>query len=347
LRSRLKRNKEIVPPEQISALNKAIAEEQKIYDDGGAAVYHSTQPDYYGHSYIRTKQHDFVLDILGMPIAPSKFLLLRDHICGRTDIEAEKKKREEYLARGISYESFEGDFNVLHSKNLLSCSIGLGDISPGDSSLSFWLSKSNIALPLNLKLSIGSKSQLTPHIYSLKEKLQKALHEFDESTKTGVLLQIAFKNKKMIDKIMYPSGPGGYKTPYQRSWWRKLANKSGWAWGKKLARDTDIFLAKASNVFDALMQKPSEFEYEYIDSFQVRVVLTADKMLNASDSEIRHSVEMNAYTDNQDALDKFHTQVDAVFARAKEDYVAHFKTLPLAERLLIKQSLFYKRAVRI
>jgi hypothetical protein len=310
---------DILSPGQLSALNKAMAEEQKIYDNGGATVYHSTQPDTYGHSYIHNKRHDFVLDILGTPVMPSKFLLLRDPICDRTDIESEKQKREEYLSQGIS-----DDWS--YRKDLLSCNLSLGNTTPGEASLDFWLDNHNVNR-LSLDLGIGSKSQLIPRIYSLKEKVQKALQDFKQTTKTGVLLQIAFKNKKMIDDIMYHAKPFGFKKYYKI--------------GEQKSK-----LEKPTNILDTMMQKPSEFSRDDIQEEQVRVVLTADKMLNATDPEIRHNVTINAYTDNQKALNKFHTQVDAAFARAKEDYVARQKTLPLSEQLWLKPNLFYKRAAK-
>jgi hypothetical protein len=298
---------------ELLALDNAMANEQKIYDNGGAAVHHSIQPDIYGHDYIQTKKHDFVLDILGTPVVPSKFLLLRDPICDRTDIESEKQKREEYLSQGVS-----DDWS--HRKDLLACSISLGNTTPGESSLDFWLDQYNVRRPTMI-LGVGSKSQLIPRVNSLKEKLKTALQNFKKSTKTGVLLQLAFKDKKMVDDIMYHAKPFGGKKYYSK-------------------------LKKPTDVFGAMMQKPSEFSRDDIQEEQVRVILTADKMLNATDPKIRHSVAMHAYTDNQPALDEFHTEVDAAFARAKEDYVARQKTLPLSEQLWLKPNLFYKRAAK-
>lgn len=320
----------VLSPEQLNVLNKAMEKEQEVYDKGGAVMHHSTKPAYYAHSYIRTKEHDFILDVLGTPVAPSKSLLLRDSVC-RTDIEAEKEKRKEYLARGIP--SHNKDW--YHKENLLSCNVGLvgnsiTEYDTGESTLYFWLKKQNVN---PVYLDIGSESQTITGQNLLRDNLEKALDEFDSATKSGVLLQLAFKNKKKLDKIAYSARPFGYKQEY-----KVTKNKDGFTRVNKIEKPTDII--------DAMMQQPSGFEPSHkIDTPQMRVVLTADKLLDAANPEVRKSVEINAYTENQETLDKFHTQVDTIFARAKEDYLARYRAMSLPQKFWhkLKLNLFHKR----
>lgn len=321
----------IFTPEQISALNKATDEEQRIYDNGGVAVYHSTQPEHWGTSYIRSKDADFILDITGTPVAPSKMLLLRDTIC-RTNIEAEKATRKKYLKHGVPRP--EVDMEKHHTANLLSCNIGVAGNSlegVSSSSLEYWLKKKNANLPaIDLEKTLESHNLIDEK--TVKEKLQNALDEFKLSTTTGVLLQLAFKNKKMVDDIMYSSQPFGYTQEYE--------------FGEKEPRRK---LAKPTTIIDAIMRQPSAFEKNkyQINTPQMRVVLTADQLLDATNPEIRKNVEINAYVDNENAMNEFRTRVDAIFANAKEDYLARYHAMSLPRKLLhrLRLNMFYKRTL--
>ncbi len=322
-------NARIFTPEQIRALNKVTDEEQRIYDNGGVAVYHSTQPEHWGASYIRSKDADFILDITGTPVAPSKMLLLRDTIC-RADLKAEKATRKKYLKHGVPRP--EVDMEKHHAANLLSCNIGVAGNSlegASSSSLEYWLKKKNANLPaVDLEKTLESRNLIGEK--TVKEKLQNALDEFKLSTTTGVLLQLVFKNKKKVDDIMYSSQPFGYKQEYE--------------FGEKEPR---LKLAKPTTIIDTIMQQPSAFEKNkyQINTPQMRVVLTADQLLDATNPEIRKNVEINAYVDNENAMNEFRTRVDAIFASAKEDYLARYHAMSLPRKLLhrLRLNMFYKR----
>lgn len=52
----------ILKPEQKQALNEAMAEEQKVYERGGAVMYHSTKPNFTpNHIYAANYKRPFLI----------------------------------------------------------------------------------------------------------------------------------------------------------------------------------------------------------------------------------------------------------------------------------------------
>ena len=82
-----------------------------------------------------------------------------------------------------------------------------------------------------------------------------------------------------------------------------------------------------------------------INTPQIRVVLTADQLLDATNPEVRKNVEINAYADNENAMNEFRTRVDAIFASTKEDYLARYHAMSLPRKLLhrLRLNMFYTR----
>jgi hypothetical protein len=298
---------------QRQALNKAMAKDQKIHKKGGVAVYHSTNPYAYGQSYIRTKEQDLILELQGTPVLPSKWLAFRD-IDQHQDRSREKAIRKDYLAIGTV-----NDEIPRNSEYLMACSVGLPATGEKESSLYFWLQNTNMQRRVFPPMQFSGQYGST--LDSVADELNKEVSALRRSTGTGILLQVAFKDKNKLDKLMYSSAGFGLKNRYHV--------------GEK---ESKRILEKPKEVIETMMHKPSEFRTDDLQSNapQTRIVLTGDQLLDPTNPKIRKNVEVNAYTDNQEALDAFHTKVDAVFERvkerAKEDYKARYSAMNLPQK---------------
>lgn len=189
----------------------------------------------------------------------------------RLDVEEEKEMRKRYLKRGLP-RSEGRDEQPRHSKRLMSSNIGL----PGntitwpyegeESSLNFWLTKSNIVEKsdqVRLENPYTHDLQfMTDNEEGLRWRLQNALYKFDESIGTGVLMQLVFKDKNKIDKLAYSARPAGRKFVF----WPRGAER---------------LIEKPTELIDTMARQPSLFgEDNPIDATQTRVVLTTDKLLD-------------------------------------------------------------------
>ena len=63
------------------------------------------------------------------------------------------------------------------------------------------------------------------------------------------------------------------------------------------------------------------YDFTAIDSQQIRVILTHDKLLDVANPEIYNNFEVHAYSTNQQALEEFHHEIDAIMAQIKADYL--------------------------
>jgi len=311
----------VFTPKELSELNRVMTEDEKIHAKGGATVYHSTVPFAYGQSYIRTKAEDMVRELQGQPVAPSKWLMLRNW---RDNFSTEKGKRQQYLATGLmGIDTGNAYDEAPHiAADMISCSTGLPYIGRMESALYFWKqkgsSKKHVLPPLHISGQYG------PELENISYELYDEIEKLDNAINTGILLQAAVKDKRLLDKLMYPSRGYGYK-------WKPEIG----------AGESKRTLETSQEVFETMMHKPSALETDtwhspQLGGPQTRTVLTGDFMLDPTNPKVRANVAFNAYADNQEALDKFHTKIDAYFAqqknRIKTDYQIRYNKMNLPQK---------------
>lgn len=310
----------VLTPQQLKVLNDVMAKEKQVYDADGLTVYHSTQPHHYAHSYVRTKVAELVSELQGNPVAPNKMLLLRDTSSCKSTPEGQKKLRKDWISK-------QGGMDEKHADYLLSCNIGVAGSTAipmrqegtFSSTIRFWLQKYNVKSIYNrpVRFKLDDKDVAD----SIKGDLNDAISQYANTTKTGTLLQLIFKDKALANKVMYNAYPGGMKREYA---------------GKNVQETISALSEKPSTLEKSLATSPtyeSEIpEYNRLENLQTRIALTTDKLLDASNPKVRKSFEVVPYTENPQALDEFHKKVDSAIDQARRNYLGEYRAMTLPQK---------------
>ena len=193
-----------------------------------------------------------------------------------------------------------------HQKHLLSCNWALtGNLTnDGSCTLRYVAKKKNITdITINID-NIFKQYYFTLQANKYKSKIKKASQKFITSNKHGILLQLIFKDPKLAQKTIYMSASRGYHRNH-------FVNNSNC---------TKSLINNLRNIIKTHKQKLI-YDFTAIDSQQIRVILTHDKLLDVANPEIYNNFEVHAYSTNQQALDEFHHEIDAIMAQIKADYL--------------------------
>lgn len=340
---------DVFKPEQLIALNNAMAKEKQVYDAGGLTVYHSTQPEYYAHAYVRTKVAELLSELYGTPVAPSNMLLLRDPEVYGLELQKAKKRRKELLLGIVP------DFAT--SDHVISANIGIAGNTaeplPGEgllsSTMKYWLQKFNWMHNKSLKLELGKN---TPD--NVRKELDDAINQYAQKNQTGTLLQLVFKSKRLAKKVMYVSGALGLKRDFKKNDIVKTVralSERPIKLEKKLKEEIDSVRSYFQEIDSVRSYDKEVFkEVERLESLQARVIFTSDMLLDPTNAKVRKNFEVVPYTDNPQALDEFHKKVDIAIDKVRRNYIAEYRAMTLPQkfwhrlnRMLNKQQGYWQK----
>jgi hypothetical protein len=118
-------------------------------------------------------------------------------------------------------------------------------------------------------------------------KMQEMLNKSSIKSTGGIVLQCIF-DKNLFDKTVYAALPRG----------------------KKRGNSSEII---------ENMPSIEKLDDKTLIDLQFRVILTDDFLLNPSNLDIRKGFKVNAYAQDQKALEEFHRKVDEFFEGIKKD----------------------------
>jgi hypothetical protein len=280
-------------------IDEIIKKEKEFFDAGYTVLYHSTQPIYYGLHYIDTQCAILNKKLVENQEFSAKIpLLLRQRDISKG--KEEKTLREQFIAKGSTDDIRDREF-------LLSCNpaitSNLGNY--GSCTLDYWDSKINMIAIKTGEVSnimqefIAKYDVLGFYVNSYKKELLKHVHALNEQLKSGVLLQVVFKDPSLVEKCAYVSFPGGKK------------------------RTACLPEGQTSNV-EKIMQAYSKevpaLTSTDINQIQYRIVLTSDKLLDVFNKEIYENFEVHAYANPQSALEEFHKEINNIMQKIEQDF---------------------------
>jgi len=309
------------PNVDITLLDNIMVQEKKFTDAGYHVLYHSTQPLYYAMHYLDTaisrlhrqlteniSVHKQIPLILRQGTSPES---IAEHEAARKRLLAEGPSGED-LPRG----SGRGDMGP-DRKYLLACNVALtGNVErPGECTLDYWAQgRSIIEADQSEILSETIPNILTNHteILAIKHQrqIQDAVSRLNNALKTGVLLQLVFKNPTLFKETTYSARPWGFKHA------AVIHGPSAPSTHGPLIRETHDIL-EIMNLFKSSEQKITT---DSIDTLQFRVVLTADKLLDVFNKEIYENFEIHAYANPQKVLEEFHQEIQRIMQQIEQDF---------------------------
>ncbi len=276
-------------------------------------AYHATQSSFYAIHYIDTALRRLEQKLFCNNIIPKTIIKLRQPLKEKDNLaqhkpaylERQSKKRHRYVKHGII---LGDDAQKHHRKYLLSCNWALTGnmLRPSSSTISYFAQNFNKYCPSFNYDCICEQYIISHNAKKSIPQLQQSVAHFVQQTNHGILLQLLFKDKNLFRDTTYLSAPGGQK--YQpENLKRKIFGS---------IESPDVFLNK-------ITQKNISLPYQFapLDYQQLRVILTHDKLLDVANPEIYNNFEVHAYSTNQQALDEFHHEVDAIMAQIKADYL--------------------------
>jgi hypothetical protein len=299
-----------IDPDQVDRI---MAEEKKFFEMGFHILYHSTQAMYYALHYIDTQLallHKRLIESKSVPKnIPLRLrqtnnipLLLRQTAEGK-HVESEKIQQQ-FLKKGS-----ESDHSDRHF--LLSCNPALtGNFSRygGECTLDYWDKKLNIHgfhmgnLEKKLNEIVEQYDDLVPYIDVFKDRINESVRRLDANLKTGVLLQLVFKDPILAQESIYVSKPWGRKR------WVSMADR---------ATNNVLDIMKAYSAPE-LSLKESD-----INEIQYRVVLTDSLLLDVFNKNIYENFEIHAYANPQIALESFHQKIKLIMKQIEYAFMEH------------------------
>jgi hypothetical protein len=151
-----------------------------------------------------------------------------------------------------------------------------------------------------------------------QEEINAVVSQLNKDLKTGVLLQLVFKNPTLFKETVYTAGPLGFKRAAEVFDEEASDNQSSTRPSRSVEDALEIM-----NLFKSPEQKITT---DSIDKLQFRVVLTADKLLDVFNKEIYENFEIHAYANPQEALEKFHQGIQSIMKKIERD-VENFSTI--------------------
>jgi hypothetical protein len=285
----------------ITQIDEIIKKEKEFFDSGYTVLYHATEPEYYGLHYIDTQCAILNKKLVETKIFQARLpLILRQKklIYGE---EIEKVTRERLIEKGSPSDWEEREF-------LLSCSPAImSNLNDnGECTLSIWERKENHIHPMDADQLRKAFYQFSARYNILGFYTNTYIQEFEQSVKklninlkTGILLQLIFKDPRLVEECVYTSVPFGRK--------RNVC----------LQNDQTGNIAKIMQAYSTA--KP-ELSSKDINEIQYRVVLTADKLLDVLNKNIYENFEIHAYANPQSVLEEFHKEINNIMRKIEQDF---------------------------
>lgn len=289
-----------------------IASERSFNKQGGYVLYHATKPEHYALHYIDTKiylLYQKKLKRLTRFVAP-RMLILRQCIpLDPNPKETLRNFRKPPLKLGeqpsfIQSQRFSDyyDLNPEVRQALLSCNGSLfGNIHMmGACTFAYWIQKGNCSTHTwDFEQWIKKYASLEQLLQCKRQAFEAVVAHFCQASKTGVLLQLCFKNKSLLDKTSYISQYYGY-------------GYKSFMVGNSAITKTSAMLAK---LIEGIVAEDEKLK----TGLEYRLILTQNLLLNPLNPKVAENFSINAYIANQEALDTFHAQVDAIVAEMEKE----------------------------
>lgn len=314
------------------AICEAIQQERQINKNGGLVLYHVTNPINYAFHYIdtalymvhkRVAAQEFVTTLKN----PYSMLILRQGIPFDHSPSQTLKKYKNPPILDDPSDGYETAFSIHYDQQddtrqfLLSCNGSLfGNFSEGGSSaFGYWTTYELPVYKQYLQFSFADKYPILPLDNKL-ELFTDAIKAFAESNQRGVMLQLCFTNKELLDEVSYVAHPGGFGYgPVE------IEGVSYNTTSELLTRLRQGNLTSCDGSCEPLYKdgvittSPLQQEADRINALQYRLILTQDLLLNPSNTRVAEYFSVHAYVENKQALDKFHTQIDALVAEIEKE----------------------------
>jgi hypothetical protein len=285
-----------IDPDQVDAI---MAAEKKFFEMGFHILYHSTQASYYALHYIDTQLALLYKRLIEGESVPKNIPLRLRQKTGSKHIE-NKNLQQRFINKGAKNDLRDRQF-------LLSCNPALTSnfSNPGECTLRYWDEKENIhGLPishleekLNEILEQYHDHDIVPYIDVFKDRIDDSVRRLDASLKTGVLLQLVFKDPILAQKSIYVSEPFGKK---------------------RLVKMAD---STTENILDIMKAFSSpELSLYDINGIQYRVVLTDTLLLDVFNKNIYENFEIHAYANPQEALETFHQEIRIIMEQIERAF---------------------------
>ncbi len=309
-------------------IQEAIKHERCVNNSGGLVLYHVISPVNYVFDYIDTALYGAQQRLMAGKIVaalkhPCSMLILRSGLPKDTNsFETLKKYKNPPLLKDASdgYErifSLEYDQNEDNSPYLLSCTGSLFGcfLENGSSTYDYWRSDT-VSFDQDAFLRASFIEQY-PSLSISPEKQQDLIHcmrLFTESNLRGVLLQLCFTDKALLDEVSYVAHPGGFG--YGPVMIEGIEYNTTSTVLTLLLQGN---LGSCDGACESVVIEPGILkihnaaqEADRINSLQYRLILTDDLLLNPSNERISSNFSVKAYVEHAHALATFHTAVDAI-----------------------------------
>jgi hypothetical protein len=294
-----------IDPNQIDII---MAKEKVFSDAGYHVLYHGMPRSRYILQYI-TSQHTFLVKkLIDKEAVPEKVPFLLRDLPGFSN-ETRISLDTDIVRKSLMEHGSKDD--RLEASELLSCNpavtSNISMIEGGECSLDAWNNPTGRPLYEEKKVDelFNHSSQLRTYSVQYLKKINAAIKTFRNTVKTGVLLQLVFKDPKLLQETVYPSRRLGKKRSVN-------INKSWWPFGKK---STDVI-----KIMEAFKKTEPALNQKDIDIIQYRVVLTDDKLLDAYNKDIYENFEIHAYANPQSALETFHQEIQKIMLQIEQDF---------------------------
>jgi hypothetical protein len=285
----------------VSQIDEIIKQEKKFFDAGYKILYHSTQPLYYALYYIDTQFAILYKRLIeGQQISENIPLILRQPgIIEETQKES-GSIRQKFIEQGSTHDHFDRQY-------LLSCNPAVTSniTNPGECTLDYWDKRRNL-LGINLEAVVSSLSGiahrsfiLAAYIKPYKGAIFSQSKKIEKSLKSGILLQIVFKDPVLAKECIYPAKSFGHKI------FIDIENQ----------KTCDI-----TDIMESYSRPSSPIKPEDIEKLQYRIVLTSDKLLDVFNKNIYENFEIHAYANPQSALEEFHKEINNIMQKIEKDF---------------------------
>lgn len=277
----------------VQQLDTILAQEKEYFNKGYNVFYHSTQPKIHALNYIATRLIELIAKVQQQPLPAKTPFLLRQS----ADTKAVSETiRQDFLEKGSQNDHWDKNY-------LLSCNPAIISnlSSDGECTLTFWAYKVNIDEEYNLDKQLEliiSQAEKTLNYLIDKDRIKNAILKLEKLT-TGVLLQLVFKNKELLEQCTYVSEPYGIK--------RHVCN---------IVNQTE--LTSPHQIMELYSKSPESFSPDDIDDIQYRLILTQDKLLDVLNKDIADNFEIKTYANPQSILDAFHTEIDTIMTEIEQ-----------------------------
>jgi hypothetical protein len=285
----------------LTHIDTIIEQEKRFFDAGYHVVYHSTTPLYYALHYIDTLLETLHKKLIEHRHIPENIpLRLRQQIADQAEERDQKQIQQKLMTEGSKKDHKDRQY-------LLACNPTMtSNFSySAECSLEFWDDKWSVHeisfnhFETSLSAIATRSPKLSTFIKPYIQEITESVRLLNHNLKTGVLLQLVFKDSKLVEECLYPSKPYGIK------------------------RSVCIDGTETSNVLaimHAFSAPKPKLSPQAINELQYRLVVTSESLLDVFNKKIYENFEIHAYANPQSALESFHQKIKRIMHQIEHDF---------------------------